>query len=273
MSRRRMAARRPKRAARGRGLLSRGFVLAVLAVAVLAAGVSSWLVLFQSDGPPGPPRAVIVDQLSLTFPNPDFREEATGKLEQAGYEVDYIPGEEVTVDFYRDLPKRGYDLLIIRAHAGRNYIDGEPTEDTSLFTGEPYSDTRYLDDQLQQRLRVAFYEPRDLENENDLFFAVPPAFVRSSMKGDLDGATVILMGCDVLRGEQLAGAFVERGAATVVGWDDQVSASHTDAATSRLLDFLVGDGLSAEDAVAETMAEVGADPVFGAELLTYLSEG
>ena len=32
--------------------------------------------------------------------------------------MDYYPGEQVTVDFYRTLPLRGYDVLILRVHSG-----------------------------------------------------------------------------------------------------------------------------------------------------------
>ena len=44
-------------------------------------------------------KAAIVDQLSLTFPNQTFIETATNTLKQAGYTVDYYPGEKVTVEF------------------------------------------------------------------------------------------------------------------------------------------------------------------------------
>lgn len=43
-------------------------------------------------------KAAIVDQLSLTYPNQTFTQTATNTLKQAGYSVDYYPGEEVTVE-------------------------------------------------------------------------------------------------------------------------------------------------------------------------------
>ncbi len=268
MSRRRRPARQSKR--EGRSRWSRRKLAGLLAIigVIPLAGVLAWFLFIQSSGPSGPPKAAIVDQLSLTFPNPDFVAEATAKLERTGFEVDYFEGEEVTVDFYRDLPKQGYELILFRAHAGRNYIEGEPTEDTSLFTAEPYSKEAHLDDQRQRRLRVAFYTPQDFEEEAT-YFAIAPEFVRSSMKGDFGGATVVLMGCDVLRGVELATAFADRGAGDIIGWDDQVSASHTDTATGRLLDLMLVDGLDASDAVSQTMAEIGPDPAFGAELFTF----
>ncbi len=93
--------------------------------------VALLLVLFRGGGDEdeGPPKAAIVDQLSLTVPNPDFARDARATLEQAGYEVDYYPGEDVTVDFDRQFPFLNYDVIVFRSHADRlEAVDdrGEP---------------------------------------------------------------------------------------------------------------------------------------------------
>ena len=86
------------------------------------------------------------------------------------------------------------------------------------------------------------------------------------MNGSFDGALVVLMGCNGLRTRTAADAFVEGGAGAVVGWDGDVSADHTDAATERLLGKLVTRGLPLQRAVAETRVEIGPGPAYGAEL-------
>ncbi|MEX0785178.1 MAG: hypothetical protein WD939_00935 [Dehalococcoidia bacterium] len=129
------------------------------------------------DEPEGPPKAAIVDQLSLTFPNEDFSSEATGLLEAAGYEVEYIPGEQVTVDFYRTLPQRDYDFVLLRSHAGRYESNGVQTEDAPLFTSEFYSQTRHLDDQRANRLTISLYEDERL-NDDNAYFSIPAEFVQ-----------------------------------------------------------------------------------------------
>ena len=56
---------------------------------------------------PTQPKAAIVDQGSLaptSRPNPVFVKKATAILIEAGFSVDYYPGEEVTVEFFRNLP-------------------------------------------------------------------------------------------------------------------------------------------------------------------------
>jgi hypothetical protein len=221
---------------------------------------------------PRPKTAAIVDQLSLTAPNPTFAETATSILEQAGYVVDYYPGEEVTVDFYRNLPRHGYELIVLRVHSGLTRELSEegvtPREYVSLFTGEPFVEGEYRQEVGGGRVGVATYYEGGPQ-----VFGISPKFIESSMKGSLGGATVILMGCDGLRSYETAEAFLGRGAEAFVSWSGPVSATHTDAATERLLQLLLIDGIAVPEAVTQTMAEVGPDPSYGSTLLVHPSEG
>ncbi len=254
------SSRRP----RGTALLAGACALIV----VLAAALALLLTTGGDDSAAddGVKRAVIVDQLSLTNPGPDFISEARGTLAAAGYTVDYIAGENVTVDIYRSLPDRGYDLVLLRVHAGiTTEVDeatGERTgtEYVSLFTGEAYDEGKYSDEQLN-RLGIARYD----ENSDPLF-GIGPAFVEESMRGDFGGALIVMMGCDGLRSQRTAEAFLDRGASAFVSWSKPISASHTDTATTILLQRLLIDDLPVEEAVSQTAAEVGPDPVYEGEL-------
>ncbi|HUS82284.1 MAG TPA: hypothetical protein VM013_03370, partial [Dehalococcoidia bacterium] len=62
---------------------------------------------------------------------------------------------------------------------------------------------------------------------------------------------------------------VHRGASAVVGWSDTVSPQHTDAATERLLEYMVKDHLSPTEAVEKTMADLGPDPEYDAVMKAY----
>ncbi len=87
------------------------------------------------------------------------------------------------------------------------------------------------------------------------------------MRGDFDGTTIVMMGCNGLSSvNATARAFLLRGAESFVSWDDLISWGHSDAATERLLDLMLIEGLDTADAVAQTAAELGPDPYFGAEL-------
>ena len=208
--------------------------------------------------------AAIVDQLSLTVPNPDFVASATGLLQQAGYLVDYYEGEQVTVDFYRDLPTLDYDLVILRVHVGEtrrtDSKTGEITwpEYVSIFTGEP-SAGPYKYPRLGVGEGTTYTDGPSL-------YAITAGFVEWTMRGEFDDTVIVMMGCDGLGTTRTARAFLDRGARSFVGWSDDVSASHTDAATEYLLERLLTQGLDVEEAVAQTAAEIGPDPWYGGEL-------
>jgi len=249
----------------------RGIALLVgaCALVVVLAGALALLLTTGGDdsaASDGVKRAVIVDQLSLTQPTPDFISDARGTLAAAGYTVEYVAGENVTVDIYRSLPDRDYDLVLLRVHAGIttevNAATGERTgtEYVSLFTGEAYDEEKYSDEQLN-RLGKARYE----ENSDPLF-GIGPSFVDHSMRGDFGGALIVMMGCDGLRSQRTAEAFLDRGASAFVSWSKPISASHTDTATEILLQRLLIDDLPVEEAVTQTAAEVGPDPVYDGEL-------
>ena len=250
--------------------------LAIIAVvaAVLIVLIAGYFILSVSDERSDVPSAVIVDQLSFGVPKPPFAHTVTDQLEAAGYSVDYYPGEEVTVDFYRQLPTLGYDLILLRAHSGL-IQGGEKEGEAFLFTSELYNNLEYPAELSERRLLNATYSVDSLSaNLSDIpsYFGIVPDFVKSSMIGTFDGATIVLMGCNGLTSNTMAAAFVEKGAKAIVSWDDLVTGDHTDSATDRLLELLLRDGLQLGEAVAQTAAEVGPDPWYGGELLFYPRE-
>lgn len=245
-----------------------GVLVLLLGALVTAGAMGIWLVYRgerQAEMSAGPPRAIIVDQLSLSYPNRQFVDQAKLILTRSGYEVDYVPGEEVTVDFYRDLPRRDYDLLIFRVHSVLMPPPDRPdlpASEASLFTSEIYDARKHIGWQVDRRLISAWQQ----NFPEQKFFGIRPDFVRYTMEGELDGATVVLMGCDGMAAYDLALAFFSRGAKEVIGWTDLVLDFHTDRATEVLLSHLSG-GASAEQAVELTMNDVGPGPAYGAKLV------
>lgn len=136
-----------------RGLFSRLVVICLaLTGLVLFIGCSA------NNAEPGL-KAAIVDQLYVLEPNQDFIDQAKAYLEASGFEVDIYQGEEVSVNFYRQLPKHQYKLIIFRAHSGlmQRQEDSQVMvkEETYLFTGEAYSKTKYVREQLTDQMLPA----------------------------------------------------------------------------------------------------------------------
>jgi len=224
-------------------------------------------------------RAAIVDQLGLNEPNPEFVQTATSTLQRAGYTVDYYPPEQVTVDFYRQLPKQKYVLIVFRVHIARfdaQYLTMEDpvrrqaildafANGAFLFTSEQYDKTKYPDDRENLRL----FQVRNLTGSGDTrYFGISPRFIEV-MQGSFEKAVIVLMGCDGLLFDGTAQAFMDKGAGAVVGWDGLVSGSYTDQATQALLQKLAAEGLPLGEAVQRTMAEVGLEPAYNSSLKVY----
>lgn len=185
----------------------------------------------------------------------------------------YYPPSEVTVQMFKDLPKQGYGLIILRAHTIPLNIIGQDTErlglgthksgpilaDVGVMTSEPYSGSSHVYELLANELVRG--------SIGKTYFAITPAFVRNEMQGTFPNSTIILMGCAGVSGQNngLARALLDRGAGSFVGWDNTVSADRTDAATSVLLQSLT-EGNTVQAAVSSAMLGVGSDPEFGSHL-------
>jgi len=220
------------------------------------------------------PKAAIVDGL-INYPSSAFVNESVKILSDAGYVVDYIGNEMVTVDFYKRLPSLGYDLIVLRVHCGplfRRLSDGtEIPEGTVLFTTELYDTKKYVGYQVDGDVAIA--EINGVPNER--YFAVPPWFFERSAEGRFPNSTIILDSCYGFYEYaplMMAQAFTERGARVYVGWDGEVQAQHTDAVILTLLRALYGDRLALSEAIERAMSEKGTDPYYQSVLLFYPDE-
>jgi hypothetical protein len=242
-------------------LAALGAVSALSAVAIFALSV------VDQTGDREQPRAAIIDQLALTDPSAAFVLAATSELAAGGYLVDYFPAETVTVDLYRRLPGMEYKFIILRTHSAQNQslspsVRGS-TRAISLFTNERYQATKHVDEQRSGNVWRG-----ELAGIKASLFTIREGFVRNEMENGFEGATIVMMGCGISQ-DNMARAFIERGADEFVSWDDTVSSTHTDASTLELLRGLMRDKLAVHDAVARSMWLLGRDPVFGARLVAY----
>jgi hypothetical protein len=209
-------------------------------------------------------KAAIIDQLYLLEPNPSLIDNATQVLEDYGFPVDLWQGAEVTVDFYRNLPAKGYGLILFRVHSGLLMTpendEHRPQNPTYLFTAENYTTTRYVPEQLTDKVSSALMYERQPP-----VFAVNSAFIKGS-QGLFANTVVLLLGCESYRYDDMAAAFIEKGASAYVGWNTVVSLEHADKAILNLLGNLCIENMTLAGGISRTMAELGEDPNFGAYL-------
>jgi hypothetical protein len=252
-------------------------------VCLLAAVPVAFLMLRGGSAEQGPLKAAIVDQLSSREANQSFVDSAATLLANAGYDVEYYPGESVNVDAYRALATHDYKVIVLRAHSAvprkdlslppdvdqavLDQIMNKIGDDVLLFTSEPYDGNAYIDDQKGLRLFPVVYAGDDMSKT---YFAVSAGFIESNM-GHFDGTTIILMGCSSMATDKTAAAFVDKGASAVIGWNDLVTPEHTDAATERVLQYLLKDHLTPAQAVDRVNADLGPDPQYGAVMKAYPS--
>jgi hypothetical protein len=240
--------------------------LAVVMVALVIVGSLTYYLL-SSKGPMtigNTPKIAVVDQLGAMWPDPAFNQTIQGILNQTGLQVDYYPSEEVTVDFYRKLPSHNYKLIIFRVHSTASTQAKDMPPWVVFFTSENYSGTAHTSEQAD--MRVVYVK---FLNSNQLYFGITPTFVQNSMEGRFNNTFVIAMGCESLNQTTMAEAFIERGAEAYIGWNGTVSASQTDGTTETLLRHLVTENQTVEEAVKQTMNEVGTDPTDNSTLLFY----
>lgn len=243
------------------------YIVFLFAVALLS--LSLILPLIMSGGDSSvKPKAAVIDAL-IHYPNHTFVDEATKILGDAGFEVDYIGYEEVTVDLYRRLPSMGYRLIIFRVHCGpliRRLSNGTviPGDDAVLFTAETYNKSKYWNYQMSGQLARARIVGRD-----ELYFAVPPWFFDQCAEGRFQDTVIILDSCYGFYSSSMAETFVRRGAEVFIGWDGEVQAGHTDSAVITLLRALLIKGLTVEQSVDKVMKDVGPDPYYQSVMFYY----
>jgi hypothetical protein len=238
--------------------------LLVAVAAFVLAGVLAYSVLGPKNPDDSTPKIALVDHLATQWPDESFNETIQAILNQTTLKVDYYPPEAVTVDFYRDLPRHNYKLIIFRVHStATSYEHGTPPF-VVFFTSEPYKDMAHVPEQADMRVVTVKFP-----NDESTYFGVTPRFVKDSMEGRFNDTVIVAMGCQGMTYTTMAEAFIEKGAKAYISWNGTVSASHTDEATVSLLTHLITEKQTVEEAVTRTMNDVGPDPADNSILLFY----
>ena len=123
---------------------------------------------------------------------------------------------------------------------------------------------KHIAEQLADHLAIA-----RVAQGYPFMFAIGPEFITHCMEARFDGAVIVVAGCSCIYIDDLAQAFIEKGASAYLAWDATVEADYMDEATLYLVRQLCLDEATVGEAVASTMNVVGPDPKHGA-VLQYL---
>lgn len=242
-------------------------IYGLICLTILALLISSYVLMNRTETPfnPDEKKALVIDGLSTTHENKTFWWTVQGKLEQEGYITHYCQGGGAsdTVNYYRSLPTKGFEIIILRVHSAINLENGE----LAIFTNEKWSDakasTTYLNDILNDRLaRVR------VEENSTSYFGITPNFIKA-MNGRFEDTLIIMMGCDGTTTQSMAEAFIQIGAKVYIGWDGPVIPQYIDVATIKLLEHLVLEKQTIPEAITRTVDEVGKDPYYQSTLRYY----
>ncbi len=243
----------------------------------------------------GVPKAVIIDQLHNDIPSTFFQTKATELLTTAGYEVDIFTTDELDVDFFKKLPIMNYEFIFIRSHSIGNFgLDIEEDELVAIFTGEKYRDDKYIQEQLSgQILKGAPFQASAVDmsvdlsewdqsegpfeisssyeiiDDSDPYFLIGSKYIDEQMEGRFPNSVVVLAGCSTLANPSLAKSFINRGASSVIGWDNLIGSFNNDSTTLLFLENLLIKNMETEEAVQAAMDQNAYSNKYSAILSYY----
>jgi len=208
-------------------------------------------------------KAAIIDQLARDIPNLQYQNQTMSYLLDAGYDVDLYTTEDITIDFYKELPSMDYEFIVLRSHSLAIY-GKKPSE--WLFSGELYSNKVHIAESLSGQLSpgVPFVVTEDQtitysQALRERHFMIGSKFIEESMVGQFPGSVIILGGCETMPHELLAEALVKRGASSVIGWNELVGSASNDKVITSLLEEMLVNGLKIDEAIDLVMDDYKKD--------------
>ena len=200
-----------------------------------------------------PLTAAIIDQLEEHVPNKGFIENVTSTLKALNFSVVHHSGNEITVEFFKELPQKNYGLIILRAHfALRN-----DSSTVDILTSEEYNQSRYAKEINAGLLSIGRYYIQGLTNKS--YFAITSSFIKNEMKGYFPNSIIFAMGCWSIMpfSEQyfinpLANAFLEKGAQVYIGWSNIVTSNDSDHEVAKLLTMFLTQNITLAQAISKT---------------------
>lgn len=216
--------------------------------------------------------AVIIDQLHNSIPNPEFQQKVKQYMQESGYKVDIYTTDDITVDFYKQLPSMNYDFIYIRTHSLEDLTSEKPT---FLFTGEKYDIEKYTIEQLLGQVAKGspIYEQElseILKNKESLtdktYFLIGSKMIDELMVGSFPQSVIIIGGCESLGSYDLANSLISRGASAVIGWDRTINSNENDEVMLSFLEMILSENYDIPDAARLINEKYSPDMEFSSKL-------
>ena len=252
--------RRSRRRSKGGKPIKKGQVLILLLASALAI-ITFYYVSAQYQEER---RAAILDGLSTDLPNKTFTAAVVDILTRAGYRVDIYESDEVTLELFRELPSKGYDIVILRLHGGRI------RQPAGIYLGSGLFLEKCSISDAAEKLGTGYLLLGRPFFSNETYCVAPPQYVEEKLSGYFRDTLIISMACFTGDDEAMANAFFRRGAKAYVGFKGIVSSSYVDSFTETLLRKIYLDNKKLAEAFAETRKTTGQDPLYGGEPVIYL---
>jgi hypothetical protein len=219
-----MSKKKPAASKEKRLFSSRQFILlSIILVSIVVLGSALPFMLQQTPNKFSL-KAAIVDQLGESVTNAtedqEFVANATDILKAAGFNVTYFESGDVNVTFFSGLAKGNYGIIILRVHSALR-VDNSTVD---FFTSEEFTLDKY-----PQMVDDGSLTNGSYSWTNKHYFAITSKFIEN-LEGRFPRSVVIATGCWSLKTgvEQMANAFISKGAEVYIGWTEMVEADHTD---------------------------------------------
>jgi len=234
--------------------------IAISIILVIIIIVASTMAFFSQE----PPEttfslsAAIIDQLSMEYPNTPFVENVTAVLENHNFNVTYH-SQKLDVEFFKKLATYNYGIIVLRVHSALR----SDSSTVDLFTSESFDEDLHVQEMNEGLVVRGVLNYSSVPKE---YFAISPKFLEN-LEGRFPESIIIAMGCWSLRQglEQMAEAFIEKGAKAYVGWNGLVEYEHTDQETMKLITRLLAE----DKTISEAVSRVLSDPAWKSKMGYY----
>jgi hypothetical protein len=222
---------------------------------------------------PGTKKAAVIDTLGDDWPGKATPDAVKRALVTAGYSVDYVNNDKVTLEFLSKFDGNEYGVVFVRSHGGILNVDGDDKLHIMvrpMFMNCP-PDSDYTG------VGIFFIDTNVLQQGGKAFtYAINDQFVQKYMNDKRFPNSLfhllVCHGADPLAEDDMIKSFLDRGVGCYTGWTKSASGTNGDPAARIFFQYLC-DG-SSSNTVKSAISMIASegrspDPKTGAILVAH----